>query len=132
MFCTEMHDKSSSILKGSLFTYGGGCWSDLLSSDVLDSVVLVCDALVNGTRRGMLPGYPLELELESDLPFRDIRLGRLPGMELISHGIGARIDSASFSSGTFCLGSLTQVTESIRWSEIVRDISSAVTVVDSF
>ena len=131
-FCDEIHDRSSSIVKGALFTYDGSCWLDLLLSDVLVSVVLVCDPFVSGSRLGMLSGYPLELELESDLPFRDIKLGRLPGMELVSHWIGARIDSASFSSGTFCLGSLTQVTENIRWSEIVRDISSAVAMVSSF
>ena len=119
-------------MKGALFTYDGSCWLDLLLSDVLVSVVLVCDPLVSGSRLGMLSGYPLELELESDLPFRDNKLGRLPGMELISYGIGVGIDSVSFSSGTFCLGSLTQVTESIRWSEIVRDISSAITMVGSF
>ena len=114
MFSIEMHDKSSSIVKGSPFTYDGGCWSDLLPSDVLDSVVLVCDPLVIGSRRGILPGYPLELELESDLPFRDMRLGRLSGSELVSYGIDVGISSDPFSSGIFCLGSLTQVIENIR------------------
>ena len=113
-FCVEIHDKSSSIVKGTPFTYDGGCWLDLLLSDVLVSVVLVCDPFVSGSRLGMLSGYPLELELESDLPFRDSKLGRLPGLELISHGIDVGIGSDSFLSGTFCLGRLTQVTENIR------------------
>ena len=101
-----MRDRSSPTSKGLSLAYDDDGWSDLLYSDVLDSVVLVCGVFLSGVRRGILLEHSLEsrLELGSESPLREMRVGGPSESELESCEVNGGITSGLLLSGDVCLG----------------------------
>ena len=116
MSSVVIRDRSSPTSKGLSLAHDDDSWSDLLYSEVLDSVVLVCGVFLSGVRRGILSEHSLEsrLELESESPLREMRVGGPSESELEFCRVNGGVDSGLLFSGDVCLGRLVWVMENIQ------------------